>query len=252
MIQAVLFDCGGTLFTEKQSEEQQSAFASAVRTRLADYGVQIPVSAEEFNRILKENMALYKKQSSATRRELPPLDVWSQYFLRGFQVPSDVLAPIAEELCFRSSYQRQTVLYRPGVRECMEALSCAGIRLGIISNTISSSFVHHILREFGIASYMECVVTTSEEGYKKPDPEIFRVALSRMGLEASEMGYVGDTVSRDVLGSRAAGLGLCIQIRNPAAAKRDAAFQGPDAPKPDFIIDALTEIPAIIQAVNNC
>jgi FMN phosphatase YigB (HAD superfamily) len=61
---------------------------------------------------------------------------------------------------------------------------------------------------------------------------------------------VGDTISRDVLGSRNSGLAMCILIRNPSVSHRDKAFQGPDAPKADYTIDTLEEIPAIIRNFN--
>ena len=43
---------------------------------------------------------------------------------------------------------------------------------------------------------------------------------------------------------------MCIQIRNPSVAHRDKDFQGPGAPKADYIIDSLTEIPGIIREHN--
>ena len=63
------------------------------------------------------------------------------------------------------------------------------------------------------------------------------------------MAYVGDTLSRDVLGSRNAGVALSIQISNPSAAKRDAAFVGTGL-APDALIHDLAEIPGIIRDFN--
>ena len=59
---------------------------------------------------------------------------------------------------------------------------------------------------------------------------------------------MGDTLSRDVLGCRNAGVALSIQIRNPSIAHRDTAFVG--TVTPDAQIDDLSEIPAIIHAFN--
>ena len=74
--------------------------------------------------------------------------------------------------------------------------------------------------------------------------------MRQMGTCAAETGYVGDTISRDVLGSRNAGLGLVIRIDNPLIAHRDAAFQGPDAPKADYVIKELDELPSILSEIN--
>ena len=107
-----------------------------------------------------------------------------------------------------------------------------------------------MLKEYGISEYMECVVMSSETGIRKPDPRIFEIAMDRMGVTREEMGYVGDTISRDVLGSRNAGLGLVVRINNPSIAHRDVAFRGADAPQADYVIQELPELPDIIKKVN--
>ena len=122
--------------------------------------------------------------------------------------------------------------------------------MGVISNIISTSLVPHMLNEYGISEYMECVVMSSSVGIRKPDPRIFDIALRQMGVSAEETGYVGDTISRDVLGARNAHLGLAVRINNPSIAHRDAAFQGPDAPREDYLIEELYELPDIMRRVN--
>ena len=43
-------------------------------------------------------------------------------------------------------------------------------------------------------------------GGPKPDPEIFRRALTRMGLRPEQALYAGDIPEVDILGARAAGM----------------------------------------------
>ena len=97
---------------------------------------------------------------------------------------------------------------------------------------------------------MECIVMSSSVGIRKPDPRIFEIALKELDVTAAETGYVGDTISRDVLGSRNAGLGLCVRIDNPAIAHRDAAFQGLDAPRADYVIRELNELVPLLSQIN--
>ena len=75
--------------------------------------------------------------------------------------------------------------------------------------------------------------------------------MRELGVTARETGYVGDTISRDVLGARNANLGLVVRIQNPLIAHRDVAFQGADAPQADFVITELNELPAILRTLNN-
>jgi putative hydrolase of the HAD superfamily len=132
----------------------------------------------------------------------------------------------------------------------MTCLHEMGLVLGVISNIISTTFVPHLLEDYGIAGLMSCVVLSSVTGIRKPDPAIFQQAAASCGVPCGEMAYVGDTLSRDVLGCRNARLPLSIQIRNPSIAHRDAAFQGTGL-APDVLIDDLGEIPGIIRAYND-
>ena len=58
----------------------------------------------------------------------------------------------------------------------------------------------------GLAPHLETIVDSHLEGVEKPDPEIFRRALERLGVPAARTVYVGDIFAIDVLGARAAGL----------------------------------------------
>jgi len=69
-------------------------------------------------------------------------------------------------------------------------------------------------------------------------------------VTAAETGYVGDTISRDVLGARNARMGLVVRIENPSIAHRDAKFQGADAPQADFVIREFCELPDVIRRAN--
>ncbi len=249
MIQAVLFDIGGTLHTVTNSEALARAFARRLIDRLAVYGIEIPTPPEEFAKRLHENAEAYKHWSEVTLRELPAPKIWNEYYLCQYNIGEETLAPIAEELSFLYDYERVCNKRRPRLAQTMEELRRMNVRMGIVSNIISTSFGPHIANEYGISQYMECIVMSSVTGCRKPGAEIFNIAMKELGVAKEETAYVGDTVSRDVLGARNAGLALMIKIKNPAIAHRDKAFVN-KGPEPDYLIDELEEIPAIIREYN--
>ncbi len=249
MIKGVLFDIGGTLHTVTNSVELRTAFARRLMDRLKIYDIHIDTPADELGLRLYENAEEYKHWSEQSLSEIPSVRIWNEYFLKQYNIGEARLAPIAEELSFLYDYDRVCIKRRPGMVETIETLHVMGLRLGIISNIISTSFVPHILKEYGVDTRMECVILSSEAGVRKPDPRIFSMALDEMRLNPEEAAYVGDTISRDVLGAKNANLGLIIQIKNPAIAHRDAGF-GENAPRPDYLIENLDEIPAIISEYN--
>lgn len=250
MITTVLFDLGGTLHSVIRKPDSMLRFSARLIERLSDYGIVLNTTPERLAVSLHENAEAYKHMTEQTRRELPSARIWNEHYLKEFHIGEERLEPIAEELSFLYDYDRLTLMRRSRLKETIATLHEMGIRMGIISNIISTSLVPHLLNEYGIAQYMECIVMSSETGIRKPEPEIFAIALSRMGVSREETAYVGDTISRDVLGTRNAGLALAIRINNPSIAHRDAAFQGPGAPEADYVINELFELTDILRKVN--
>lgn len=248
MIRAVLFDLGGTLHTASNPAGRDVRFAGRLIERLGDYGISLNTTPEDLAKSLHVNAEDYKHASEKTLRELPPAQIWAEYYLKGFGLTREQLSPMAEELSFLYDYDRVKIMRRPHLQETMEQLKSMGLRLGIISNIISTSVVPHFLEEYGIKDYMEVMLMSSTTGIRKPSAGIFRIAEEKMGLGPDEFAYVGDTISRDIMGVRNAGWKCMIQIMNPSIAHRDAGLEGLYAP--DYQITDLAEIPAIIRKEN--
>lgn len=249
MIRGVLFDIGGTLHVNDSPPGREVWFTRRVIDRLADYGFSLSVTPEELAESMKVNAEEYKHSSELDLKEQPPAKIWSQWYLRGLGLTEEDLQPMAEELSFLYDYERVRIMRRPNLQKTMAELKDMGLQLGIISNIISRSAVPHFLAEYGVDQYMDCIITSSETGIRKPDPGIFRVAEQALGLKPEELAYVGDTISRDIRGTRAAGWRLMIQIRNPAVAHRDRGL-APEQWRPDYLISDLSEIPGIIAREN--
>jgi putative hydrolase of the HAD superfamily len=92
----------------------------------------------------------------------------------------------------------------PGAQGALAALRAQKLRLAVVSN--ADGRVEAILRSIGLCSHLELVVDSHYEGVEKPDPEIFRRAVERLGVRVERTCYVGDIFAIDVRGARAAGL----------------------------------------------
>lgn len=91
-----------------------------------------------------------------------------------------------------------------GLPEALDRLRAAGLRTGIVSN--SEGGIASLLEQVGLANRFDVILDSHFEGIAKPDPEIFRRALARLGVGAHEAIYAGDVPGVDVVGARAAGL----------------------------------------------
>ena len=250
MITTLLFDLGGTLHDVRSTDESRRRFSEHLIRRLGQYGIVLDTDPDTLSALLRRNAEDYKQRGERDLTELPEAEVWNDWYLKDFHIGRERLEPIAEELSFLYDYKRVENMRKARLKETVETLRSMGIRLGVVSNIISTSLVPHVLNEYGIAKDFECIVMSSSTGIRKPDPRIFEITMDKMGVTAAETGYVGDTISRDVRGARNAHMGLVIQVNNPAIAHRDVNFRGPDAPKPDYLIQELYEIPPIIERVN--
>jgi putative hydrolase of the HAD superfamily len=77
--------------------------------------------------------------------------------------------------------------------------------LGLVTNG-AACLQREKLERSGLAGHFDAVVVSGDLGVGKPDPAVFRRALSLVGAEADGTVMVGDTVERDIDGALAAGL----------------------------------------------
>ena len=73
--------------------------------------------------------------------------------------------------------------------------------------------------ELGLASYFDAILASAEVGFAKPAPEIFRAAADRLGLAPGAILHVGDTLSEDFEGARAAGFRAVLLDREGGGAE---------------------------------
>ncbi len=87
------------------------------------------------------------------------------------------------------------------VAPAFERLHARGLKLGIISNW--DSRLVGLMDGLGLSTHLGSVVSSADVGLRKPDPRIFELACSRLGILPSEAAHVGDHHYADVLGARA-------------------------------------------------
>ena len=95
-----------------------------------------------------------------------------------------------------------------GILPLMEALRGEGVRQAIISNKPDGAVQE--LAEAFFPGLMDVVVGESPDIRRKPSPDMFFAAVSRMGLEVPECVYIGDT-EVDIETARNAGMD-CITV----------------------------------------
>ena len=107
------------------------------------------------------------------------------------------------------------------VPEALRTLKDNGFRLGLISNSHRplASFQSH----FELEGLISVTVSSSEHGFMKPHPSIFRAALELMQVSPEEAVMVGDSLAHDVTGAREAGMRAVLLSRRQSLVLDDPA-----------------------------
>ena len=118
-------------------------------------------------------------------------------------------------------------------------------KVGLISNFTHAPVIHKSLRLLGINTFFNVVVVSEENGWRKPSGKIFEDALNRLGVEAKEAVYIGDSPIEDIKGAKQAGLKtVFVPSQFNKLKDLDESQQKPDFIAKDLesILSQLTEI----------
>jgi len=239
-IRAVVFDMGGTLEDVYYDDDWRLKATPGFREILAKHDLDPGLSIPDLYAVIKAGMTKYGAWREKTEQEMPPEQVWSRFVFKKNQGwPKEKLAAIGEELAFYWDTRFSHRMLRPESREVLAALHGRGFRLGVISNILSRQMVPFKLDEYGLTRYFPVVLASASFGWRKPSPHIFLEATRLLDLPPAACAYVGDTVSRDVIGARRAGYGLVIQIKSFLTGMADKASV---TEQPDAVVQNLMEV----------
>ena len=95
----------------------------------------------------------------------------------------------------------------PGTSCMLAELQKRGIRTGVISNLDWSgeALTRRLQRLFPEHTF-EFVISSSDYGVRKPNPLIFRAALSKANLPPEDVWFCGDQIDADIYGAQGAGI----------------------------------------------
>jgi 2-haloalkanoic acid dehalogenase type II len=240
-IKAVLFDLGSTLIYfdstwPEVTDEANQALAGALRQQGFDHDI------DEIIREYRQRVRAYQEQESIDFREFTAQFVLRSVLAeRGYpEVPDDRLVPVLKETFAVSQAHWQP---EADTIPTLRRLGELGYRLGIVSNAGDDADVQVLIDKAGIRSYFEVILSSAAAGVRKPNPDIFRRVLDRMGLTPEQAVMVGDVLGADILGAHNAGMpGIWITRRADRLANR----LHEDTIVPDAVIGSLGELEGVL------
>jgi putative hydrolase of the HAD superfamily len=114
--------------------------------------------------------------------------------------------PLAEELAEQFGVERRT--RHEVFADAVEALDQLRLShsLALVTNG-AACLQREKLAASGLSDSFEAVVVSADLGVAKPDASVFKHALRKLGAKGDHAVMVGDSISKDIDGALAAGLG---------------------------------------------
>jgi epoxide hydrolase-like predicted phosphatase len=213
-IEAVLFDYGG-VFTPSPFAAAE-AYAVAIG---AEPAVVIDVVFGSYD--TDGDHAWHRLE----RGELPLLDALGEI------AQNAQAAGVAFELGEMFGHLGGDHIDREVVVEAVRAARARGARTAIVTNNIKE-YGEAWRKQLPIDELFDCVVDSSREGVRKPDPVIYQIALDRVGVTDASRAVFLDDFEANVVTARALGMhGIVVgPDPRPALAELEALLDGAARP----------------------
>lgn len=239
---ALLLDFGGVVVSTTPRADWASALGRMVQERALAAGFPLELAAiEQSLRTGRHALGLWKNAASRrlAPRELAPREIVEDFLLVDLPAPvRSALALDAGRILAAKSHAVSDHHLRPGVTELLDVAREHGIRVGIVSNAHSGRAHRDILTELGIDSQIGVQVYSDEVGIRKPHAGMVRLAAEALGADVEDCWYVGDTLDRDVVAGRRAGVAQVLITRD----RRTDHPPFDVAETPDRILDSPVEL----------
>ncbi len=228
MVEAVIFDWGGTL-TPWRSIEPDDEWRSLAELAAPD-------------RVDAATAALLDAATSVWARSR---DEHRSSTIEEICLLAGVAYDDAHWSGYRAFWERATHA-DPEALELFRALRSLGIRIGVLSNTLWPRAWHEeIFARDGLGDLIDGAVYTSEIAWTKPAPQAFHAAMRAVGVDRPDLCvFVGDRLFDDIYGARNAGM-RAVHLPHSDI---PAAQVGHTIGEPDAVIQRLSELPAVIGA----
>ncbi|KAH9495689.1 Haloacid dehalogenase-like hydrolase domain-containing protein 3 [Bulinus truncatus] len=203
LLRLVTLDVTNTLIKNVGSPGQQYANAAL------KYGIMVDplILNELFSKYYKHYSKMYPNFGA---QNMIPANVWWSMLVKDCfkatdsRIKDEILDKITSELYyFYATPKAWEVL--PGALCAIKDLRQYPIKLGVVSNW--DHRLYKVLLTMKLRSYFDFILPSYIIGAAKPDSQIFQQALKDADCLPEEAIHFGDSIEKDFLGARKAGMG---------------------------------------------
>lgn len=194
----ILFDYGETLLYETDVDfirGEKALFPYITKNRNN-------VSAEEISAF---SLRIFNKMGDARKIDMELNQRQQQQIVyESLGIEFSISYQEAEQILWDNAAKGAVI---PGAEKMLDYVNRAGIRSGVISNIgWSGNALKNRINCLLPKNQFEFIIASSDYGFRKPSPYLFKLAVEKSGLKPEELWFCGDNPIADVEG--AAGVGI--------------------------------------------
>ena len=238
-IDTIFVDLGDTFRVIRKDEAYQNE-AKAVIARLL--GVEGDPAAF-YREVIEPRYDKYREWALTFYCEAPVKELWIRWLAYDF--PRERVEAAADAMTYAYRTTKGERVVTDGGAETVRELYKRGYTLGIVSDLVGVQEVDEWLDRDGLRPYFKTVQQSSVCLIRKPHPAIYYYALAECGADPKRTCYVGDNLARDIVGAKAAGLGMTIGVQYPGKKPQEVT----EANRPDRFITHFAQLLDIFPAI---
>ena len=231
-IDTLFIDLGDTFRVIRKDEAYQKE-AMAVITRCLGEDRD---PEEFYHNVIEPRYDKYREWALHFYCEAPVDVLWTRWL--AFDFPKERVLKHAAEMTYAYRKTKGERVVTDGGIETVKELYKRGYTLAIVSDLVGTEEVDEWLDKDQLRPYFKSVQQSSVCLIRKPHPAIYYYALEETGSDPARTCYVGDNLNRDIVGAKAAGLGMTIGVRYPGKKPQEVTEEN----KPDLFIDHFAKL----------
>ena len=231
-IDTIFVDLGDTFRVIRKDE----AYQLEAKTKIARLLGTDADPLAFYDEVIEPRYDKYREWALTFYCEAPEKELWTRWLAYDF--PRERVEAAAGELT--GAYRRtkgERVVTDGGI-ETVKELYARGYTLGIVSDLVGVKEVDEWLDRDQLRPYFKTVQQSSVCLIRKPHPAIYYYALAETGADPARTCYVGDNLDRDIVGAKAAGLGMTIGVQYPGKKPQTVT----EANRPDRFISHFAQL----------
>lgn len=231
-IDTIFVDLGDTFRVIRKDE----AYMYEAKKQIADL-LGVETDPIEFYRdVIEPRYDKYREWALHFYCEAPVKELWTRWLAYDF--PRDRVEAAADDMTYAYRRTKGERVVTDGGAETVKELYARGYTLAIVSDLVGTKEVDEWLDHDGLRPYFKSVQQSSICLIRKPHPAIYYYALAETGSDPKRTCYVGDNLNRDIVGAKAAGLGMTVGVQYPGKKPQTVT----DENRPDVFISHFSQL----------